>query len=186
MKRIIVTYATTKELVELDWEDIQVAYLRTGVGKTKSAYYLSQAIDNLKPDVVINVGTAGTESHAVGDIFVCHHFLDRDMKKLANYGIEFEIDLPAIPDFLPECLKRQEGTCNTGDTFVTGAENLSEDVIDMEAYAQAFVCQSKNTPFIAVKCITDIIGQNSVEIWEDGITKASKALYRYLNGKEKK
>ena len=46
----------------------------------------------------------------------------------------------------------------------------------MEAYAQAWVCRTKNTPFIAVKYVTDIIGQNSVKHWEDKLADARKGL----------
>ena len=46
----------------------------------------------------------------------------------------------------------------------------------MEAYTQAFVCRAKNVPFIAVKYVTDIIGQNSVKHWEDKIVDARREL----------
>ena len=35
---------------------------------------------------------AGTIRHQVGDIFVCRHFVDRDMQKLVELGMEYEID----------------------------------------------------------------------------------------------
>lgn len=41
---------------------------------------------------MVNVGTAGTIRHQVGDIFVCRHFVDRDMQKLVELGMEYEID----------------------------------------------------------------------------------------------
>ena len=50
----------------------------------------------------------------------------------------------------------------------------------MEAYAQALVCRAKNTPFIAVKYVTDIIGQNSVKHWEDKLADARKGLGEFL------
>ena len=92
--RILVTYAVQGEFTELKFpgligeEEVQVGYLRTGVGKVKSAFYLSEAISHAQPDLVVNVGTAGTIRHQVGDIFVCRHFVDRDMQKLgAWYGV---------------------------------------------------------------------------------------------------
>ncbi len=44
--------------------------VRTGIGKVKSAFHLSEAIQQVKPDIVINQGTAGTINHQVGDVFV--------------------------------------------------------------------------------------------------------------------
>ena len=48
--RILVTYAVQGEFTELKFpgligeEEVQIGYLRTGVGKVKSAFYLSEAI----------------------------------------------------------------------------------------------------------------------------------------------
>ena len=67
--RILVTYAVQGEFTELKFpgligeEEVQIGYLRTGVGKVKSAFYLSEAISHAQPDLVVNVGTAGTIRH---------------------------------------------------------------------------------------------------------------------------
>ena len=149
--RILVTYAVQGEFTELKFpgltgeEEVQVGYLRTGIGKVKSAFYLTEAINRAQPDLVVNMGTAGTVRHQVGDIFVCRHFVDRDMQKLTDFDMECEI-------------------------------NSAE----LEAYAQAWVCRTKNTPFIAVKYVTDIIGQNSVKHWEDKLADARKGLGEFF------
>ena len=46
----------------------------------------------------------------------------------------------------------------------------------MEAFAQAIVCKEYNIPFIAVKYVTDLIGQNSVKHWEGKLADARKEL----------
>lgn len=158
-------------------EEVQVGYLRTGIGKVKSAFYLTEAINRAQPDLVVNVGTAGTVRHQVGDIFVCRHFVDRDMQRLKGFDMECEIDSAELLAQKGYCLHWQrEGVCNTGDTFLTELSDVKGDVVDMEAYAQAWVCRTKNTPFIAVKYVTDIIGQNSVKHWEDKLADARKGL----------
>lgn len=63
----------------------------------------------------------------------------------------------------------------------TELTHVSGDVVDMEAYAQAFVCRSKEIPFISVKYVTDIIGQNSVKHWEDKLADARQGLSHYFN-----
>jgi adenosylhomocysteine nucleosidase len=50
----------------------------------------------------------------------------------------------------------------------------------MEAYAQAYVCREFNIPFLSVKYITDIIGQNSVEQWQDQLPDACLELTRWF------
>ena len=88
--KILVTYAVQGEFTELKFpgligeEEVHIGYIRTGVGKVKSAYYVSEVLNQAKPDLVINVGTAGSIDCQVGDILVCRHFIDRDMQKLAN------------------------------------------------------------------------------------------------------
>ena len=57
---------------------------------------------------------------------------------------------------------------------------MKGDVVDMEAFAQAFVCRAKNVPFIAVKYVTDIIGQNSVKHWEDKLADARMGVGQFF------
>lgn len=185
MKNILITFATQLEVIHLDWPDVSCGYLRTGVGKMRSAYYLSQAIDQIGPDMVINIGTAGSVNHRVGDLFVCRHFIDRDMQKLTEFGIPYQLSFPEDKfDFLPHCLYTHPGVCNTGDSFVTELSDLHGDIIDMEAYAQAFVCENKKIPFLAVKCVSDIIGENSVETWEKRCAFCIGELKRFLHTEE--
>lgn len=185
--RILVTYAVQGEFTELKFpgligeEEVQVGYLRTGIGKVKSVFYLAEAISSAQPDLVVNVGTAGTVRHQVGDILVCRHFIDRDMQKLTDFDMECEINSAELLARKGYCLHWQgEGICNTGDTFLTELSDVKGDVVDMEAYAQAWVCRTKNTPFIAVKYVTDIIGQNSVKHWEDKLADARKGLGEFF------
>ena len=96
MLKILVTYAVQGEFVELKWPDIEPYYVRTGIGKVKSAFHLAEAIRQVQPDLVLNIGSAGTVNHQVGDIFVCRKFVDRDMQKMKEFGLECEIDSSAL------------------------------------------------------------------------------------------
>ena len=82
MLKILVTYAVQGEFVEIKWPDVEPYYIRTGIGKVKSAFHLAEAIRQVQPDLVLNIGSAGTVNHQVGDIFVCRKFVDRDMQKM--------------------------------------------------------------------------------------------------------
>ena len=80
MLKILVTYAVQGEFAEIKWPDVEVYYVRTGIGKVKAAFHLAEAIRQVEPDIVINMGTAGTINHRVGDVYgslcagVCLYF----------------------------------------------------------------------------------------------------------------
>ena len=63
MLKILVTYAVQGEFVEIKWPDVEPYYIRTGIGKVKSAFHLAEAIRQVQPDLVLNIGSAGTVNH---------------------------------------------------------------------------------------------------------------------------
>ena len=171
MLKILVTYAVQGEFAEIKWPDVEVYYVRTGIGKVKAAFHLAEAIRQVEPDIVINMGTAGTINHRVGDVH-----------KLAGLGLSYELDTSALLEQKGFCRHWTESaTCNTGDSFLTELTDIEGDVVDMEAYAQAFVCTSKEIPFISVKFVSDVIGQNSVKHWEDKLADARTGLSHFFN-----
>ncbi|WP_029901969.1 MTA/SAH nucleosidase [Prevotella sp. 10(H)] len=185
MKTILTTYAVKDEYIDLKAEGFNIIPVFTGIGKTRSATILTRHICEIKPDFVINIGTAGTLIHNVGDIFISNHFIDRDYEVTKLPGVEYEIEgLQFVKGY--ETLKNwiinynKAGICSTGDTFVTEVSSFKADVIDMEAYAQAFVCRSFNIPFLSIKYITDVVGQNSVQHWEDKLPDARAGLLAWV------
>lgn len=182
MLKILVTYAVQGEFAEIKWSDVEVYYVRTGIGKAKAAFRTVDAINQVQPDIVINMGTAGTINHQVGDVFVCRYFIDRDMQKLAGLGLEYKLDSSALLEARGFCKHWTESaTCNTGDSFLTELTHIEGDVVDMEAYAEALVCDAKQVPFISVKYVSDVIGQNSVKHWEDKLADAREGLSHFFN-----
>ena len=185
MKTILVTYAVKEEYIGLNAKGNNLKYIQTGVGKTKSAFLLAKGILEERPDFVLNIGTAGTLSHNVGDVFVATYFIDRDYETIKLPGIEYKIGGEQL---IKNNLKLREwisayhkqGICSTGDTFVTEVSSLSGDFVDMEAFAQAYVCKELDVPFLSVKYITDIIGENSVEHWENKLADARVALSQWF------
>lgn len=182
--KILITYALEEEKGPVQIPDCIVSYCCTGVGKVSTAINTYEALLKEKPDLVMNIGTAGTLHHQVGEIVVCSNFFDRDLEKIAHLGVPFSISFSEalLRAGVPEKLKF-DGTVSTGDTFLT---DLSEsgshaDVFDMEAYAAAQVCRKLDIPFLSVKYVTDVIGQNSIKHWEDKLEDARKELAEFLN-----
>lgn len=184
---IILTFAIPEEKIEVNIPNAEVIYVETGIGKVNAAMHTMRAICEYHPDVVINLGSAGTLNHKVGDIIVCNSFVDRDLRNVTLDGVisEIEFDRDAINRiFLSEHLMDHAkliGTCNTGDSFITQGTDIEGDVIDMESYAVADVCRNMGIPFIAVKYVTDVVGQNSAQEWYAKLKDAREGLTKFFN-----
>lgn len=185
-KKAIVAFALREEFAPIQLKGYEVNYVFTGIGKTKAAMSVTKAILEFDPDLVMNVGTSGTLNHRVGDIFVCKRFIDRDFHTVQLPNVEFEVGfeekLEAV-DLIREWSSSSGvtiGVCNTGDSFVTQAESVHGDVVDMEAFAEAIVCREFNKPFLAVKYVTDLIGENSVKHWADKLADARRDLEQWF------
>lgn len=182
-RKILISFALPEETPDFAVSET-VRVITTKVGKASAAYRLTKNILDFKPDIVINAGTAGTVKWNVGDIVVSRRFYDRDLAPLTIEGVVSEIEMGEalkIPSIIENRENFGDFLVNTGDDFVTDLSTVVGDVIDMEGFAQAVVCQSENIPFVSVKYITDIIGQNSVKVWNEKLADARKALGDYFN-----
>lgn len=182
---ILICYAVEGERVNWHLPDFRVQAVKTGIGKAGAAFQLTRAILQARPDFVLNVGTSGTFTHRVGDVLVCHRFVDRDFRKLELPGVEWEIETPhSLPLRLPSVLGGEvvdaDFAVSTGDDFVTAASGAVGDAVDMEAFAEALVCREMGIPFVAVKYITDVVGRNSVKEWEERLADAREGLTHYF------
>ncbi len=180
MLTILIVYAVEEERVFIEKPDCIFHYCRTGVGKVQAAIHVENAIQRVKPDLVLNIGTAGSVKFPIGSVHTCCKFIDRDMEKLQNFGVPFQ------DNFEEEIEKSAllqgwtfDSICNTGDTFLTSADGTG-DVFDMESFAVASVCKNYSIPFAGIKCVTDIIGQNSVKHWEEKLAEAQDILQNYM------
>lgn len=179
--KILVTYAIAQERVDIAFAGATVRYCETGIGKVNAALAVYSAIAQERPDWVLNVGTAGSVTQAVGSILLCARFLDRDMIELKEFGVPYWHDFSAALSQIP-MLEGLEWPhiCNTGDRFVT--EVMAQaDVVDMENFAVAAVCHRVGIPLLSVKYITDRIGENSVQDWADQLHEANLGLQAFFD-----
>ena len=180
--KILIVYAIPQEKIEVNIPNAEVIYVETGMGKVSAAMRTMRAICEYHPDMVINIGSAGTLNHKVGDVFVCNHFIDRDLRKVTLDGVASEIEFDN--DAINRIFSGRElvyGTCNTGDSFITQGNDIEGDVIDMESFAEADVCREMGVPFFAVKYVTDVVGQNSSEEWFAKLADARHGLTGFFN-----
>lgn len=161
--------------------DLKIPIIFSGVGKLNAAYATTEAIRLHKPEIVINLGTAGAVSKSPGELLEINAVIQRDMdaRPLSPRG-----EIPFQEGFHSLESKFGNFKCGTGDSFVTEVDpwfiEAGIEVIDMELYAIAYVCQKNSIPWRSVKYITDKIGSNSGDEWLGHLKLASDALHSYL------
>lgn len=127
-------------------------------------------IQNYKPDLVINCGTAGgfiSKGGEIGDVYIANEkicFHDRRIDLPGGFKEYATGNYPCIDsNALAEKFNLKQGVIsssdaldfNETDTKIMLANNTA--VKEMEAAAIAWVCQINNQKFTAVKAITDIV-----------------------------
>jgi adenosylhomocysteine nucleosidase len=181
---ILVTYAIPQERVAISFPDCTITYCETGIGKVNALLAVVDAIEEQKPDLILNIGTAGSVDREVDSIVICDTFVDRDMKKCKDFGATYHLDFKEELQNIPVINHwDRNNTCNTGDSFVTRVIDEA-DAFDMENFAVAALCKRRNIPFVSVKYITDKIGENSVKHWEDKLEDANAGLQIFFNSQK--
>jgi len=179
-KTILIVVALEDEI----HEDLRNVSLVTGVGKINATLILTEYLCN-HPEVkvVLNLGTAGSLKHLVGDVVRCTQFIERDMITSKPQGITPGENYLTI-EHNPKRFKNLVDSnyiCATGDQFLLSESDTEPfryaNVFDMEAYALAKVCERNNIDFLSFKVVSDIIGKNSSEMWSDFL-KEGRAILR--------
>lgn len=157
--------------------------LITGIGKVLAAYELSKAIQKSRPKLIINLGSAGSNTFEKGAVVCCSKFIQRDMD-VRGLGFElYETPLSGLPALLEYGLEMEglpKGICGTGDNFEMSHAATAYNVVDMEAYALALVAMKENIPFLCLKYISDGADDNAAEDWTVQVHKASVAFETVL------
>ncbi len=152
----------------------------TGLGKVNAALKTTELILKLKPELVLNFGTAGSRKFKTHDLVECSSFIQRDMD-LSPLGIPVGTTAfdphPAEIKFTRRFRHLPDGKCGTGDNFEMVEPKMDYDLVDMEAFAIAKVCLHFNIECCAVKYITDGADSNSSNDWKLNLKKASERLF---------
>jgi len=157
--------------------------LFTGIGKVNAAYELTKAIHQKKPDLIVNLGSAGSSQFSKGDVVCCTQFVQRDMD-VRGLGYElYETPFSNVPTIFQYGLSIENlpaGICGTGDNFEMGHSKTKYDVVDMEAYALATIAMKEEIPFLCLKYISDGADDNAADDWTVLVHKASLAFGEIL------
>lgn len=175
MSEPLLVFALKQESQDV-FDDYNV--LHTGVGKINAAYGLMSRITQKRPSLVINLGTAGSQRYKGGSIANPHIFMQRDMD-VTPLGFEtYQTPFSADPVQLEYGMKLEglaHGTCGSGDNFDVKGTDIF-DVVEMEAYALALICQRENIPFLCLKYISDGADGEAHKDWEEALHHAAEAM----------
>ncbi|ERK12314.1 MAG: 5'-methylthioadenosine/S-adenosylhomocysteine nucleosidase [Pantoea sp.] len=176
---------------------VEVALLKSGIGKTAAALGTTLLLELCKPDVVINTGSAGglAPTLKVGDIVVSDEvrYHDADVTafgyepgQMAGCPAAFIADdklIAAAEQVIKQLdLNAVRGLVVSGDAFINGAEPLARIrhtfpqaiAVEMEATAIGHVCHQFKVPFVVVRAISDVADQESHLSFDEFLSVAAK------------
>ncbi|MCG2615500.1 hypothetical protein LZZ85_14465 [Terrimonas sp. NA20] len=157
--------------------------LFTGVGKLHTSYNLIKRIEKKRPSLIINLGSAGSNTFQRGDVICCTRFIQRDMDVTAlgfeKYQTPFSDD-PVILEHGYQLPHLPAGICGSGDSFEIDHRVTEYDVIDMEAFTIAWIAHRENIPLLCLKYISDGADGKAAEHWQEAVKNAAQALKKAL------
>ncbi|QKJ85907.1 5'-methylthioadenosine/S-adenosylhomocysteine nucleosidase [Paramixta manurensis] len=175
---------------------VEVALLKSGIGKVSAAMGTALLLERCQPDFVINTGSAGglAPSLNVGDIVVSDEvrYHDADVTafgyqpgQMAGCPAAFVADEKLIAA-AEQCIAALDlhavrGLVVSGDAFINGAEPLARIrhtfpqaiAVEMEATAIAHVCYQFSTPFVVIRAISDVADRESHLSFEEFLAVAA-------------
>ncbi|KFF70244.1 MULTISPECIES: 5'-methylthioadenosine/S-adenosylhomocysteine nucleosidase [Pectobacterium] len=182
---------------------VDVALLKSGIGKVSAALGTTLLLEHSKPDVVINTGSAGglAPTLNVGDIVVSDEvrYHDADVTafgyepgQMAGCPAAFLADEKLIAlaqEVIAELqLNAVRGLVVSGDAFINGAEPLARIrttfpkaiAVEMEATAIAHVCHQFAVPFVVVRAISDVADKASHLSFDEFLSVAAQQSTRMV------
>jgi predicted 5'-methylthioadenosine/S-adenosylhomocysteine nucleosidase len=188
--RVLVVAALAEEVAHLPG-GVDVAL--TGVGKARAAAGLSHRLaTGARPDVVVNLGTAGAVDGSLTgvievDVVTQHDFpydaIDALVGSPVDRGFALRPDAPPQPvrEWAPSVT-----ALATGDVFVndsTAAALIAARgvrLVDMEGFGYAAACAEFGVPLRCVKAVSDGADADAGESWLDAIDGCARGLGAWL------
>lgn len=182
-ERTLFVFALPSEAAE-EFEHVNKVIV--GVGKINAAYELTKAIRKHKPQLIINLGSAGSNIFKRGDVVCCTKFIQRDMDVR---GLGFRLyetpfsNMHPILEYGIEVKELQQGICGTGDSFEMNHFVADYNVVDMEAYPIAYISMMEKIPFLCLKYISDGADGTAADDWAVQVHNAAVAFKSILFAK---
>ncbi|UXU75778.1 MULTISPECIES: 5'-methylthioadenosine/S-adenosylhomocysteine nucleosidase [unclassified Paracoccus (in: a-proteobacteria)] len=143
----------------------RITPLMTGVGPVEAAVAVTAALAALAtqgrlPDLVVSLGSAGSQGLAQAQVYQVGQVAYRDMDASAlgfAPGQTPFLDLPARQPLPLQIPGIPQASLATGASIVSGAgyDGINADMVDMETYAVLRACQHFDLPLIGLRGISD-------------------------------
>lgn len=176
----------------------ELILLKSGIGKVNAAMTTTILMQEFKPDLVLNIGSAGgfDEELEVGAVVISdevrHHDVDATV-----FGYELG-QVPQMPaaytankELIELAVKAVDeigehqhavGLIATGDSFMSDPERVAlvkqqfpeMKAAEMEAAAVAQVCFQYDTAFVIIRALSDIAGKESSVSFDEFLPVAAK------------
>lgn len=171
-------------------EDKQIVLAQSGIGKVNAAITATLLINEFKPDLIINTGSAGSVDSElnIGDIIISNKVYYHDVNATA-FGYKLG-QVPSMPEFyetdkeLIDLAKSSieqldlngiVGEVATGDSFIGSIDQRkviksnfpTASVVEMEAGAIAQTCYQYNVPIIVTRAVSDLADKESDVTFEE-------------------
>jgi adenosylhomocysteine nucleosidase len=156
----------------------------SGVGKVCAATALAKYLAQ-HPSIrrVINYGTAGGIKNVTkGKLYPVNRFVESDFRSCSvslphSDIIEFNIWMPGVEHLC----------CSTQDHFVTDPTELNDvpfghmvNLVDMESYALAYVCEQFGVEFHCYKYISDDADHTAASEWIENVSSGEEQFIELL------
>lgn len=171
---------------------LQMVLAATGMCKVNAALAVQTVLDTISPDFVLNAGTAGGMSPALG-LFETAVTTECAYHDVAEAILtESHPHLPSVwfasdPDLLAACRRAAErapgrvhfGRTVTGEAFITDEGRTEINArfapltVDMETAAMAHVCYVNRVPFAAIRSVTDTADHSGMGTFEENCARAA-------------
>lgn len=174
-----------------------IVLLKSGIGKVNAAMATTIMHECFSPSYVINTGSAGGFSNEleVGSIVISSHVVHHDVD-VTSFDYEYG-QVPQMPpmfladetliEIASETLKELAvpsaiGIIATGDSFMSEPDRINFVkekfptllAAEMEAAAVAQVCYQYKKPFVIIRALSDIAGEESPVTFDKFLTTAAK------------
>ena len=163
---------------ELDKNLINCPVVYTGVGISNAAMMAYDAILTHTPDLVINYGSAGALHAHTGLLTVgsvCQR--DADCRPLRERGYMLGENV------LYYNSSEQGVKVGSGNNFVTNPDQWTKDhcdLVDMELWSIAKVCEFNDIPWVSRKWVSDNADGAAGGTWEDALAAGEQAFVKWF------
>jgi len=149
----------------------------TGLGKTAAAVSTTRAILEERPDLVVNVGSAGALRGGLSGTFeigtVVNHDMNADAIRALGYDPRERLTVG-----------ESEIVLASGDVFVADPvvrERLAIEahLVDMEGYGVAYACHELGVPLRLVKHVSDQADESALD-WPQVVAQSARAVGDWL------